>query len=88
MLTGDSQIVMYCSNYKAIINSSDDSQQNALLVYLHANCTDVLPLEPSDEWLADVGVTSLEYDNAVTLLQNLGVVVDKGDDSFIVRTAT
>lgn len=84
----DTQIVIYGGNYESLLDSTDASKQNAMLVYLQAYYTDILPITPSAEWLAGINITGTDYDNAVTLLQNLGIIETRTDDAFLIRTVT
>jgi len=81
-VSDDSMIVIYSQQYQKLLDSTDASKQNAMLVYVQAYYMDSLPVNPSTEWLEGINITSTDYDNAVTLLENLDVISPNTDGAF------
>jgi len=78
----DTQLVLYSNQYEKLVDSTDASKQNAMLLYVHAYYMDSMPVSPSTEWLEGINLTSTDYDNALTLLENLDVVSTNTDGEF------
>ena len=78
----DTQIVLYSKQYEKLVDSTDAAKQSAMLVYIHGYFMDRLPTSPSADWLEGINITSTDYSNAVTLLENLDIISPNTDGVF------